>query len=109
MLTTIIMTTALGGTALVEEADRRNMADTQCLFSHVREARAASLTMESMLARLDSECAAERAALHEAMLAVRQEQGESRAEAQANWDRVHANSIEAIRRAYALRLAEQQG
>ena len=75
----------------------------------VRAAREVSLPEEQMLARLASECAQERARLEETTLAVRQEQGDSAAQAQANWDRVHANSIEAIRRAYALRLAVLDG
>lgn len=107
MFTTITLALALTGTALVEEADRRNLAYTQCLFAQVREARDASLPETTMLERLDAVCHAERVALEEVMLAVRQADGESRVQAQANWDQVHANSIEAIRRAYVLRLAEQ--
>jgi len=107
MLTAIIMATALQGSALVEEADRRNLAYTQCLFEQVREAREASKPMEDMLAQLETQCAEKRIALEEVTIAIRREQGETPAEAQANWDRVHANSIEAIRRAYELRLAEQ--
>ncbi len=109
MLTVLAMATALGGSALVEEADRRNLAYTGCLFSEVRAAREEGQPVETMLSRLETACRAERLALEETTLAVRQEQGETAAEAQANWDRVHANSIEAIRRAYVLRLAEQQG
>ncbi|WAT18754.1 hypothetical protein OZN62_04075 [Aurantiacibacter sp. MUD11] len=108
MLTTILLASALSGTALVEEADRRNLAYTECLFAQVRAAREARLPEEAMLARLESECRTKRLALEEITLAVRRERGDSRAEAQANWDRVHGNSIEAVRRAYALRLSEQQ-
>lgn len=109
MLTAFIMATALQGSALVEEADNRNLAYTQCLFEQVREAREESLPMDRMLARLESACADKRRALEEVTIAIRREQGETQSEAQANWDRVHANSIEAIRRAYELRLAELQG
>ena len=109
MLSTIIMATALGGSALVEEADRRNFAYTQCLFEQVREARAQSLPTEAMLDRVESRCRAQRLSLEEVTLAVLQERGETPAQARANWNRVHANSIEAVRRAYELRLAEQQG
>jgi len=109
MFTTIILATALGSSALVEEADRHNLAYTQCLFEEVREARAQSLPTAAMLDRVESLCRAQRLALEEVTLAVSQERGESPAQAQANWNRVHANSIEAVRRAYELRLAEQQG
>ncbi len=109
MLSTIIMTTALTGTALVDEADQRNLAYTECLFAQVREAREASLPTAAMLDRVETRCRSERLALEVVTIAVRQEQGETHAEAQANWDRVHANSIDAVRRAYELRLAEQQG
>jgi hypothetical protein len=109
MLTTIIMATALSGSALVEEADRRNMAYTQCLFEQIRAAREQSLPTAAMLDRVATVCRTQRLALEEVTLAVLQERGESRAQAQANWNRVHANSLEAVRRAYELRLGEQQG
>ncbi|GEM_PF-1631719 len=109
MLTTLIIATALSGSALVEEADRRNLAYTQCLFEQVRSSREENLTTAAMLARVESTCRAQRLALEDLTIAVLQERGESRSQAQANWERVHANSIEAVRRAYELRLAEQQG
>ena len=108
MLTSIIMGMAMSGSALAEDADRKNLAYTECLFGQVRAAREASLSTAAMLDLVESTCRQERLALEEVTLAIRQEQGETRAEAQADWNRVLANSIEAVRRAYELRLAEQQ-
>ncbi|WP_120076614.1 hypothetical protein [Aurantiacibacter odishensis] len=107
MLTGIAIAAALGS-ALVEEADRLNLAYTQCLFEQVRASREARLPETTMLARLDSACEAERIALETVTIAIGQQRGESETQARANWSRVHANSIEAVRRAYSLRLDEQQ-
>lgn len=108
MLDALALATVLTGTALVEEADRRNLVYTRCLFEQVRQAREESLPEAAMLARLETVCRAQRLALEEAAVSVRMERGESAAEAQASWHQVHANSIEAVRRAYALRLSEPQ-
>lgn len=106
MLTASFLAISLSGAALVEEGDRRNLAYTECLFSEVRTAREAAVPVETMLARLERKCSAEREALKQALIAVRQERGDTPAQALASWNRVHANSIEAIRKAYVLRLSE---
>lgn len=102
MFTAIIMATALSGSALVEEADRRNLAYTQCTFAQARAAREAGLSTDAMLAQVDRVCHAERAAMREALVAVLVQRGQSRAQAQAEWDRLQSSTREALRRAYSV-------
>lgn len=107
MSISLLIAGALSGPALAAEADRRNAAYTTCIFASVRQSREAATPVETMRSRMESACAAERAALRSAFIEVRTEGGKSPDEAAADWDRVHANSIEAVTRAYELRLAER--
>lgn len=103
MFLTAIMAVALGGSALIDEFDRRNLAYTQCIFAEAREARVARLDAAAMLVRVDNACRAEADALGETLVAARIEQGDSRGEAEAQWQQLQATSRAALRRAYQIR------
>ena len=100
---TAIMAVALGGSALIDEFDRRNLAYTQCIFAEAREARAARLDAAAMLVRVDSACRTEADALRETLVAMRMEQGDSREEAETQWQQLQVTSRAALRRAYQIR------
>lgn len=102
----LLFATALTGQALIEEADRRNEVYAACLFKTVREARAMAFPAGDLATLLSVRCKAEREAYRPLFVDIRREQGEKLADAEASWERVHANSIEAIRKAYVLRLDE---
>lgn len=102
----LLFATALTGQALLDEADRHNEAYSACLFTTVREAREIRVPEEALPRLLAARCKTEREAYRPYFIDVRRQQGEKPDEAEASWTRVNANSIEAIRKAYVRRLAE---
>ena len=65
------------------------------------------MPVDKLEARLDRDCHEARQVFQPVFVKVRQEKGDDLLQAQERWKTVHANSIEAIRKAYILRLAEQ--
>lgn len=95
-------------TALVAEADARNVQFANCVFA---ESRSVSVDVEEnvFVDRLQANCAAEREALQDAFIAVHQARGDSREDAEARWSAAQQRGIDSVLNARRNIRARQMG
>jgi hypothetical protein len=89
---------AAASAALVAQADEANFAYVDCMFTAVREASAD--TGNGALEQLIVEtCASQRDRLHELLVEVRVQNGDSPEQAEATWRQLEADGLASVLRA----------
>ena len=82
-------------TALVAEADARNVAYVNCIFAETRGV-AVEVEDAQFAAHWQASCVSEREAFNAAFVEVHQARGESREEAEARWSGVQQRGLDRL-------------
>jgi hypothetical protein len=89
------MSITAASAVLVAQADEANLAYVDCMFTVAREA---PFAMEDNVleAEIVRSCASERDHLHDLLVEVRVQNGDSREQAEARWRQLEADGLDSV-------------